>query len=95
MSLINTNCYISFSYILQQCSDNNCYQLESVDDWTALPCESSLCRPELWLRNVTERYSGLYKCSINPHVLDSTQTVDVQLVRTYQLDVKSKHGVLC
>ncbi|KAH8381302.1 hypothetical protein KR093_002348, partial [Drosophila rubida] len=80
---------IKIQWFFKQCSDNNCYQLESVDDWTPLPCESSLCRPELWLRNVTERYSGLYKCSINPHVLDATQAVDVQLVRTYQLDVKN------
>ncbi|XP_060650624.1 cell adhesion molecule-related/down-regulated by oncogenes [Drosophila nasuta] len=80
---------IKIQWFFKQCSDNNCYQLESADDWTALPCESSLCRSELWLRNVTERYSGLYKCSINPHVLDATQAVDVQLVRTYQLDVKN------
>ncbi|KAH8406718.1 hypothetical protein KR222_007764, partial [Zaprionus bogoriensis] len=80
---------IKIHWYFKQCSDNNCYQFGSGDDWTALPCESSLCRPELWLRNVTERYSGLYKCSINPHVWDSAQTVDVQLVRTYQLDVKN------
>ncbi|XP_017874214.1 PREDICTED: uncharacterized protein LOC108621427 [Drosophila arizonae] len=80
---------IKIHWYFKQCSDNNCYQLESGDDWTALPCESTLCRAELWLRNVTERYSGLYKCSINPHVWDATQAVDVQLVRTYQLDVKN------
>ncbi|KAH8236556.1 hypothetical protein KR026_005566 [Drosophila bipectinata] len=80
---------IKIHWYFKQCSDNNCHKLESIDDWTALPCEPSLCRPELWLRNVTERYSGLYKCSINPHILDKTQSVDVQLVRTYQLDVKN------
>ncbi|KAL7729745.1 hypothetical protein ACLKA6_014613 [Drosophila palustris] len=80
---------IKIHWYFKQCSENNCHQFDSVDDWTAFPCESSLCRPELWLRNVTERYSGLYKCSINPHILDSAQTVDVQLVRTYQLDVKN------
>ncbi|EDV91059.1 GH16312 [Drosophila grimshawi] len=80
---------IKIHWYFKQCSDNNCYQLESGDDWTALPCESTLCRAELWLRNVTERYSGLYKCSINPHVWDASQAVDVQLVRTYQLDVKN------
>ncbi|XP_032596412.1 uncharacterized protein LOC6568632 isoform X2 [Drosophila grimshawi] len=80
---------IKIHWYFKQCSDNNCYQLESGDDWTALPCESTLCRAELWLRNVTERYSGLYKCSINPHVWDASQAVDVQLVRTYQLDVKT------
>ncbi|KAH8384127.1 hypothetical protein KR009_012202 [Drosophila setifemur] len=80
---------VKIHWYFKQCSDNNCHKLESVDDWTALPCEPSLCRPELWLRNVTERYSGLYKCSINPHVLDESQSVDVQLVRTYQLDVKN------
>jgi len=78
--------------LFQQCSENNCHQLGSVDEWTALPCEPSLCRPELWLRNVTERYSGLYKCSINPHIWDKAQAVDVQLVRTYQLDVKSMYN---
>ncbi|XP_017058468.1 cell adhesion molecule-related/down-regulated by oncogenes [Drosophila ficusphila] len=80
---------IKIHWYFKQCSENNCHQLESVDEWTALPCEPSLCRPELWLRNVTERYSGLYKCSINPHIWDKAQTVDVQLVRTYQLDVKN------
>ncbi|XP_015038634.2 fibroblast growth factor receptor-like 1 [Drosophila pseudoobscura] len=80
---------IQIHWYFKQCSDNNCYQPEAADDWTALPCEPSLCRPELWLRNVTERYSGLYKCSINPHVWDEAQSVDVQLVRTYQLDVKN------
>ncbi|EDV42556.1 uncharacterized protein Dana_GF18049, isoform E [Drosophila ananassae] len=80
---------IKIHWYFKQCSNNNCHKLESIDDWTALPCEPSLCRPELWLRNVTERYSGLYKCSINPHILDETQSVDVQLVRTYQLDVKN------
>ncbi|XP_030573460.1 fibroblast growth factor receptor 3 [Drosophila novamexicana] len=74
---------IRIHWYFKQCSDNNCYQLESGDDWTALPCDSTLCRPELWLRNVTERYSGLYKCSINPQVWD------VQLIRTYQLEVKN------
>ncbi|XP_068155780.1 fibroblast growth factor receptor 3 [Drosophila tropicalis] len=80
---------IKIHWYFKQCSDNNCYQLETAEDWTALPCEPSLCRPELWLRNVTERYSGLYKCTINPHIWDAGQAVDVQLVRTYQLDVKN------
>ncbi|KAH8251922.1 hypothetical protein KR038_011285 [Drosophila bunnanda] len=80
---------IKIHWYFKQCSDNNCHQLGSAEEWTALPCEPSLCRPELWLRNVTERYSGLYKCSINPHIWDRTQAVDVQLVRTYQLDVKN------
>ncbi|BFF91393.1 cell adhesion molecule-related/down-regulated by oncogenes [Drosophila madeirensis] len=80
---------IQIHWYFKQCSDNNCYQPESADDWTALPCEPSLCRPELWLRNVTDRYSGLYKCRINPDVWDKAQSVDVQLVRTYQLDVKN------
>ncbi|ALC47823.1 CG31431 [Drosophila busckii] len=76
-------------WYFKQCSENNCYQQDNAEDWTALPCESSLCGPELWLRNVTESYSGLYKCSINPHNLDATEAVDVQFVRTYQLDVKN------
>ncbi|EDW97916.2 fibroblast growth factor receptor 4 [Drosophila yakuba] len=80
---------IKIHWYFKQCSENNCHQLGSVEEWTALPCEPSLCRPELWLRNVTERYSGLYKCSINPHIWDKAQAVDVQLVRTYQLDVKN------
>ncbi|XP_030370685.1 uncharacterized protein LOC115621235 [Scaptodrosophila lebanonensis] len=79
---------IKIHWYFKQCSDN-CHQFDSPEDWTALPCEQSLCRSELWLRNITDRYSGLYKCTINPHVWDPTQTADIQLVRTYQLDVKN------
>ncbi|KAH8284352.1 hypothetical protein KR018_004571 [Drosophila ironensis] len=81
---------IKIYWYFKQCSDSNCHNLESAEDWTALPCEPRFCRPELWLRNVTERYSGLYKCSIDPQILDESQSVDVQLaLHTYQLDVKN------
>ncbi|CAD6992312.1 unnamed protein product [Ceratitis capitata] len=59
-------------------------------DWLQIPCEENFCKSELLLRNITEEYSGLYKCTSIPLERKSGQVLDVQLVRTYQLDVKTK-----
>lgn len=77
----------------QQCGENsggsaNCYDSNNNDDWTQLPCEDNICRSELQLRNVTEKYSGLYKCTVVPNIVTS---LDIRLVRTFQLDIKSKY----
>lgn len=62
-------------------------------DWLQIPCEENFCKSELLLRNITEEYSGLYKCTSIPLERKSGQVLDVQLVRTYQLDVKSKYCI--
>ncbi|XP_037955729.1 fibroblast growth factor receptor-like 1 [Teleopsis dalmanni] len=67
---------------------NNCNQFYD-DNWTELPCKETFCKPDLLLRNLTEKYSGLYKCAVYPHYLDSKQALDIQLVRTYLLEVKN------
>uniref|UniRef100_A0A1I8PG76 receptor protein-tyrosine kinase n=1 Tax=Stomoxys calcitrans TaxID=35570 RepID=A0A1I8PG76_STOCA len=84
---------IKYLWYFKQCIESsggstNCYHNDVGDeDWTQLPCEDNFCKSELQLKNVTEKYSGLYKCTVVPHV--GTSVVDVKLVRTFQLDIKN------
>ncbi|XP_053947325.1 uncharacterized protein LOC128856017 isoform X2 [Anastrepha ludens] len=59
-------------------------------DWMQLPCEENFCKSDLLLLNVTEEYSGLYKCSMVPLEYRSGQAIDIHLVRIYHLNVKNK-----
>ncbi|XP_073819606.1 fibroblast growth factor receptor-like 1 [Musca autumnalis] len=82
---------IKYLWYFMQCGENsggtaNCYHSVNEDDWTQLPCEDNFCKPDLQLKNVTEKYSGLYKCTVIPHV--GSNIVDVKLVRIYQLDIR-------
>ncbi|XP_061387689.1 fibroblast growth factor receptor-like 1 [Musca vetustissima] len=83
---------IKYLWYFMQCGENsggvvNCYHSVNDDDWTQLPCEDNFCKPDLQLKNVTEKYSGLYKCTVVPQV--GSSIVDIKLVRTYQLDIRN------
>lgn len=82
-------------WFFKHCGDSSmdfksCHSQED-NEWTALPCDNKyFCKSILTLHNVTEKYSGLYKCSVNPFQYDENNELNVQLVRTYQLEIKSK-----
>ncbi|XP_075162012.1 fibroblast growth factor receptor-like 1 [Haematobia irritans] len=84
---------IKYLWYFKQCdvesaSTTNCYHNnDGSDDWTQLPCEDNFCKSELQLKNVTEKYSGLYKCTVVPNA--GSNLVDVKLVRTFHLDIKN------
>ncbi|XP_036322832.1 fibroblast growth factor receptor 3 isoform X2 [Rhagoletis pomonella] len=59
-------------------------------DWLQLPCEENFCKSDLLLRNVTEEYSGLYKCAVIPLEPRS----DKVHARLFQLEVRNKSMVV-
>lgn len=61
-------------------------QLDHVP-WRPIDCEGRRCRVTLFIRNTTEADSGLYRCSIHPYRTDDRTQFDIQLIRTFQLDV--------
>lgn len=67
---------------------------ESCHEWMQLPCEENFCQSDLLLHNVTEEYSGLYKCTVMPLRYKSGHALDIQFVRTYQLDVKDTNAAI-
>ncbi|XP_050333456.1 fibroblast growth factor receptor-like 1 [Bactrocera neohumeralis] len=67
---------------------------ESCHKWMQLPCEENFCQSDLLLHNVTEEYSGLYKCTVVPLKYKSGHALDIQFVRTYQLDVKNTSAAI-
>ncbi|XP_065364400.1 fibroblast growth factor receptor 2 [Calliphora vicina] len=82
---------ITYYWYFKQCGEGsggtlNCYDTNDNEDWTQLPCEDNVCKSELSLKNVTEKYSGLYKCTVMPKM---GNILDVKLVRTFQLDIKN------
>ncbi|XP_023300396.2 fibroblast growth factor receptor-like 1 [Lucilia cuprina] len=82
---------ITYNWYFKQCGENsggipNCYDTNDNEDWTQLPCENNICKAHLYLKNVTEKYSGLYKCTVMPKM---GNILDVKLVRTFQLDIKN------
>lgn len=86
---------VEIHWSFKQCGDSsgklNSCQGRYEDDWTELPCEGNFCKSDLILRNITEKYSGLYKCTVYPHERKSksAHALDIQLVRTYHLDVRN------
>lgn len=68
----------------------SCYtQSIQPEHWRHLPCDKNYCQSFLYIKNLTEENSGFYKCTIYPYKLNDVTTLDIQLVRTYQLDVKN------
>ncbi|XP_055848325.1 fibroblast growth factor receptor-like 1 [Episyrphus balteatus] len=83
---------MQFNWYFKPCGDDSyqksCHSVRS-ETWSHLPCDKNYCQSLLHLKNLTEKDSGLYKCTIYPYKLDDVTTLDIQLVRTYQLDVKN------
>ncbi|KXJ80330.1 hypothetical protein RP20_CCG024867 [Aedes albopictus] len=67
-------------------SCTNRYQLDHIP-WRPIDCEGRRCRVTLFIRNASEADSGLYRCSIHPYRTDDRTQFDIQLTRTFQLDV--------
>ncbi|XP_065074747.1 fibroblast growth factor receptor-like 1 [Ochlerotatus camptorhynchus] len=61
-------------------------QLDQIP-WRPIDCEGRRCRVTLFIRNASEAESGLYRCSIHPYRTDNRTQFDIQLIRTFQLDV--------
>ncbi|XP_055905185.1 fibroblast growth factor receptor-like 1 isoform X2 [Eupeodes corollae] len=83
---------MQFNWYFKPCGDDSyqksCHTARS-ETWSHLPCDKNYCQSLLHLKNLTDKNSGLYKCTIYPYKLDDVTTLDIQLVRTYQLDVKN------
>lgn len=83
---------MQFNWYFKPCSDDShqrsCHNIRK-ERWTHLQCDNNNCQSLLHLKNLTELNSGLYKCTIYPYKLNDVTTLDIQLVRTYQLDVKN------
>ncbi|KAM7362759.1 fibroblast growth factor receptor isoform 1-T6 [Cochliomyia hominivorax] len=82
---------ITYNWYFKQCGEGsggalNCYDTNNNEDWAQLPCEGNVCKSVLQLKNVTTKYSGLYKCTVLPKL---GNILDVKLVRTFQLDIKN------
>ncbi|XP_053698529.1 fibroblast growth factor receptor-like 1 [Sabethes cyaneus] len=67
-------------------SCNNRDQLEHIP-WRPIDCDGKRCRVTLFIKNASEADSGLYRCSIHPYRTDNQTQFDIQLIRTFQLDV--------
>ncbi|XP_055548138.1 fibroblast growth factor receptor-like 1 isoform X2 [Wyeomyia smithii] len=67
-------------------SCNNRDQLEQIP-WRPIDCDGKRCRVTLFIKNASEADSGLYRCSIHPYRTDNQTQFDIQLIRTFQLDV--------
>lgn len=86
---------MQFNWYFKPCGEHShqqsCHVVHSIA-WTHLACDENNknnCQSVLHLKNLTDQNSGLYKCTIYPYKLDDVTTLDIQLVRTYQLDVKN------
>ncbi|XP_011192918.2 fibroblast growth factor receptor 3 [Zeugodacus cucurbitae] len=80
-------------WFFKQCREKT-FDDDSCHEWMQLPCEENFCQSDLLLHNVTEEYSGLYKCTVVPLKYKSGQALDIQFVRTYQLDVKNTSAAI-
>ncbi|XP_058464537.1 fibroblast growth factor receptor-like 1 [Malaya genurostris] len=67
----------------------SCHNRELLDQipWRPIDCENRRCRVTLFIKNTSESDSGLYRCSIHPYRTNNQTQFDIQLVRTFQLDV--------
>lgn len=57
--------------------------------WTRITCNDEPCKATLTISNPTEKESGLYRCSIQPYKPNDEITLQIQVVKTFQLDVIS------
>lgn len=57
--------------------------------WTKIVCPANPCTATLLITNPIEDDSGLYRCSIQPYRPNNKTTLQIQVVKTYQLDVIS------
>ncbi|XP_055617999.1 fibroblast growth factor receptor-like 1 [Toxorhynchites rutilus septentrionalis] len=68
---------------------SSCHHREALDQapWQPVHCDGKRCRVTLSIRNASKSDSGLYRCSIYPYRTDNNTQFDIQLIRTFQLDV--------
>lgn len=63
--------------------------------WTRLRCgandDDASCSATLLLARPSESSSGLYRCSVQPYRPDGQTTLQIQVVKTYQLDIISEY----
>lgn len=80
-------------WYFKPCGEGNnrssCTNRDHLDQvpWRPIDCDGRRCRVTLFIRNTTEADSGLYRCSIHPYRTDNQTQFDIQLIRTFQLDV--------
>lgn len=58
-------------------------------EWKRLVCNPKRCNSTLNLLNLSDSNSGLYKCTIFPYKPNINTTINIKLVKIYQLRVKS------
>lgn len=65
------------------------------EKWKKISCKLNHCRHNtLSLGNLTDENAGLYKCIMYPYKPNEDTTLNIMLVKVYQLHVKSKYFIL-
>ena len=87
-----------FKISLQPCGYNKALCRNDVESntnnnltqWRPVHCENQQCKPTLVIKNPTENDSGLYKCLVHPYKTDNSTTLQIQVAKTFKLDIISK-----
>ncbi|XP_055384927.1 fibroblast growth factor receptor-like 1 [Condylostylus longicornis] len=66
----------------------SCADYYSDTNWKTIQCSTTPCRI-LYLENLTESDTGIYKCTMFPYKLDEIRFLNIRLVKRFRLNVKN------
>lgn len=88
-AVFNMNSKVSWYF--KSCSEHSQRSCRSKEifksDWITVNCGDGPCRTNFILKNTTKDDSGLYLCKMYPYRIDNQTILEIQVVKTFQIQI--------